>query len=122
MRTFRTGVAVLTLSLLSGCTASWAPNWLQVQKIDIEQGNIISAEQVERLEPGMSREEVRYLLGNPLLTDVFHKNRWDYVYYLKPGKSSPEQSRLTVFFEGDTVSRIEGGPAPSDDSSASEEG
>lgn len=112
MRIIRTALIAGSLLVLSGCTSSWAPTWLQVQQIDIEQGNIITAEQVQRIEPGMSREEVRYLLGNPILRDVFHKNRWEYVYYIRPSKGSPRQSRFTVFFEDNAVSRVEGEPAP----------
>lgn len=94
------GVASL---ILAGCSSG--P--LSVHKIEIQQGNALKFEAVEKLEVGMNEQQVRYLLGNPLITDGFHANRWDYVYYLKNGGDPVERRRLTLFFEGDQVIRIE---------------
>ena len=65
------------LLLLSGC--SYIPTL--PYKIDIQQGNVVTEEMVEKLKPGMSRSQVRFVLGTPLITDVFHADRWDYFYY-----------------------------------------
>ena len=77
-------------------------------KIDIQQGNYISQEMVGGLKPGMSKEEVKLALGTPLLTDIFHADRWDYLYWReKPGEKR-EQRKLTVFFEDGKLMRLDG--------------
>lgn len=78
-----------------------------VHKVDIHQGNLISAEQVEKLELGMSREQVIGLLGSPLLTDPFHVDRWDYFTWSKTGrKEEIRRQRLTLLFKGDQLAEI----------------
>jgi outer membrane protein assembly factor BamE len=77
-------------------------------RIDIQQGNYISQDMVAQLKPGMSKEQVRLTLGTPLLTDIFHADRWDYVYWReKPGQKL-EQRKLTVFFEDGKLTRLDG--------------
>lgn len=89
-------------------------------RIDIQQGNFISEEMVARLKEGMqrpegmTREQVRFVLGTPLLTDLFHADRWDYVFRLKKGDGEEISSRLTVFFENNRLARIEGGSLPAE--------
>ncbi|WP_338298559.1 outer membrane protein assembly factor BamE [Pandoraea sputorum] len=79
-------------------------------RINIVQGNFVSKEAYEQLKAGMTRDQVRQLLGTPLLADIFHANRWDYVFYFKRGNASVVQERhLKVYFEGDTLARWEGG-------------
>lgn len=79
-------------------------------RINIVQGNFVSKEAYEQLKAGMTRDQVRQLLGTPLLTDIFHANRWDYVFYFKRGNASVVQERhLKVYFDGDTLARWEGG-------------
>jgi outer membrane protein assembly factor BamE len=85
---------------LSGCGL--------VHKIDIQQGNLIEPEAVSKLELGMSTQKVRYLLGTPLIMDVFHRQRWDYVYSLQVGGEKREQQRLTLFFENDALVKADG--------------
>jgi outer membrane protein assembly factor BamE len=77
-------------------------------KIDIQQGNFISQEMVTGLKPGMSKEEVRIALGTPLLTDIFHADRWDYLYWREKPGAKREQRKLTVFFEDGRLTRIDG--------------
>lgn len=95
---------VLVAVLLSGC--SYIPTL--PYKIDIQQGNVVTEEMVEKLKPGMSRSQVRFVLGTPLITDVFHADRWDYFYYFAPRGSVSEKRKLTVIFDGDQLSHIEG--------------
>jgi outer membrane protein assembly factor BamE len=83
-------------------------------KVEVVQGNFVSKEQVELLKPGMSRQQVREILGTPLLTDVFHSNRWDYVFTIQRQGVDAQQRRLTVFFNGETLERFEGDPMPSE--------
>lgn len=79
-------------------------------RINIVQGNFVSKEAYEQLKAGMTRDQVRQLLGTPLLTDIFHANRWDYVFYFKRGNASVVQERhLKVYFDGDTLAHWEGG-------------
>ncbi|WP_307692532.1 outer membrane protein assembly factor BamE [Variovorax ginsengisoli] len=83
-------------------------------KVEVVQGNFISSEQVEALKAGMSRQQVRQILGTPLLSDVFHNDRWDYVFTIRRQGVEPQQRRLTLFFKGDGVERFEGDPLPSE--------
>lgn len=100
----------LTASLvLSGCSAApEIPSLLTPYRIDVRQGNHVTQEMVDQLKTGLGKEQVRFILGTPLLTDPFHAERWDYVYRFQPGRGEPEQRRLTVFFSDDKLARVEG--------------
>jgi outer membrane protein assembly factor BamE len=100
---------LLVLLLLAGCSS--VPSVLY--KIEIQQGNVITQDMVDKLKPGMSRSQVRFALGSPLISDPFHDNRWDYVYRLEQKGRLVEQRKLTVFFEGDNLVRIDGTFSPS---------
>ncbi len=89
---------------LSGCGMSI------VHKLDVQQGNLVAPETFAKLKTGMTRTEVRTLLGTPLLTDVFHGNRWDYYFRSEKRGQLVEQNRFSVFFENERVTRVEGGP------------
>jgi outer membrane protein assembly factor BamE len=79
-----------------------------VYRMDIQQGNFLDAEQVDQIEVGMTRSQVRFLLGTPMVIDSFNADRWDYVYSLRRGHSRKVTKRhLVVWFEGDTVARVE---------------
>ena len=78
------------------------------------QGNFVSKEQVEALKPGMSRQQVRDILGTPLLTSIFHADRWDYVFTLKRQGVPPQERKLAVFFKGNVLDRFEGDEMPSE--------
>jgi len=79
-----------------------------VYKMTVQQGNIITEPMVSRIELGMNREQVRYVLGTPLLTDMFHTNRWDYIYTIRRGHNPMETKRLTLWFEDDQLASIDG--------------
>jgi outer membrane protein assembly factor BamE len=82
---------------------------------DIVQGNFISSEQYAKLEVGMSREQVRQILGTPLLASYFHANRWDYVFEFKRlGEKISKERRVTVFFDGDKLTRFQGDALPTE--------
>ena len=111
--------AVLAVALLAGCgTLDSASNVIvdaaRPYRIEVVQGNFVSREQVEALRPGMSRQQVRDVLGTPLVTSLFHADRWDYVFTLKRQGVPPQRRRLTVYFEGDTLARHEGDTMPSE--------
>jgi outer membrane protein assembly factor BamE len=83
-------------------------------KIEVVQGNFVSKEQVQALRPGMSRLQVREMLGTPLVTSLFHADRWDYVFTLKRTGSPFQERRLTVFFRGDALEKFEGDDMPTE--------
>lgn len=93
-------LVILTSITLAGCVRSY--------RVEIQQGNVISAEQIEKLTPGTSRNEVRFILGTPLIVDPFHAERWDYFYSLDPAKGEQvTKYRLSIWFENDLVTRTE---------------
>lgn len=97
----------LVLTTLSGC-ARMRNFSLKPYKINIQQGNFLDEEDIDQIEPGMTRSQVRYLLGTPMVADIFNENRWDYVYYLKVGRTGEIFRRhFIVYFEGDETVRIE---------------
>ena len=79
-----------------------------VYRINIQQGNFLDQAAVEQVKPGMTRSQVRYLLGTPMVADPFNKERWDYIYYLKKGRTRHVDSRrVTVYFDGEKVARLD---------------
>lgn len=116
------GAALAAAWLMAGC-GSLPPaadavgsigSMVTPYRIDVVQGNFVSREQVEALRPGMPKPQVRDMLGTPLLMSVFHANRWDYVFsYQRPGEVA-QRRRVTVFFEGDLLDRVEADPLPSE--------
>jgi len=104
----RLGLALLVCAGLSACSS------LQPYRVPVVQGNVVTREQVAVLRPGMSRIQVRDILGTPLLSSVFHGERWDYVFTLKRQGAEPQQRRVTVFFKNDVLERVEADPLPSE--------
>ena len=76
-------------------------------RIDIQQGNKIEPETLAQLKVGMTRKQVLFLLGTPLLKDAFHQDRWDYIFYLKPGNQPAKQSRVTLSFKNNQLAEID---------------
>jgi outer membrane protein assembly factor BamE len=95
---------------LNGCS-SWKEVSL-VHSPDIEQGNIVTPEMVALLKPGMSQRQVRFALGTPMLTDLFHGKRWDYLLAIKRRNKAIEIKHFSVFFEGDYLTRYSGDIEP----------
>lgn len=85
---------------------------LSPHKIDIQQGNYVTQDMVDKLKPGMSKSQVRFALGTPLVIDAFHVDRWDYVYVLQKKGRVVEQRRLFVVFQDDKLARVEGDVVP----------
>jgi outer membrane protein assembly factor BamE len=90
-------LAIAAVLALAGCGSF--TKWLESYTIDIQQGNYVSQDMVSQLKLGMSKEQVRYVLGTPLVTDVFHADRWDYVYYHKIPGGEAHKRGLAVFFK-----------------------
>ncbi len=92
--------AILAL-LLSGC--------LSVYKVEVQQGNVVTQEMIDKLKPGMTPSQVRFVMGTPLVVDPFHQNRWDYYYYLRhSNETSGESQRVTVVFKNDLLIAVQG--------------
>ncbi|CAN7633889.1 outer membrane protein assembly factor BamE [Acidovorax sp. LjRoot194] len=107
------------VATLAGCgsfngAGTRIANIVTPYKIDVVQGNFVSREQVEALQPGMSRQQVREILGTPLLTSLFHADRWEYVFTLKRPGEEVQTRKLTVFFKGDVLDRSEGDTMPTE--------
>jgi outer membrane protein assembly factor BamE len=101
-------ILIMTL-LLGGCGyIPVVPPLLTPYKIDIQQGNYVTQDMIAKLKPGMSRSQVRFALGTPLIIDPFHPERWDYVYTMQKGGKLVEQRTVTVVFKGDELERIDG--------------
>jgi outer membrane protein assembly factor BamE len=93
-------------SLSSVACAPVISSW--IHNVEVAQGNIVSQDMLADLRPGMSREQVRAILGTPLLVDPFHPERWNYIYHFVPDAEPEEQRHFTVIFENDALARIEG--------------
>lgn len=100
--------------LLASCSNMSTPKlaWLTPHKIEIRQGNLVTPEMREKLKVGMSRLQVRSVLGTPLVNDPFHASRWDYVYRLEQSGKLVEQQRLTLYFDDDRLARIDESSMP----------
>jgi outer membrane protein assembly factor BamE len=112
-------LAIAALALLASCstfdgTGRRISTALTPYKIEVVQGNFVSREQVQALQPGMSRDQVKQILGTPLVTSLFHGDRWDYVFTMKRQGVDPQKRRLTVYFKGDGMERVEGDTMPSE--------
>lgn len=98
-----TSLTLVGLLALAGCS------FPGVYKIDIQQGNVVTQDMIDQLRPGMTRRQVRFIMGNPLLQDTFHTNRWDYLYSLQPGGGQRQQERMSIFFnENDQLVNLSG--------------
>jgi len=89
-------------------------SYIAPYRIDVRQGNWVTQEMMSQLKPGQTREQVRFILGYPLISDMFHADRWDYVYRLQPGRGEAEQRRIAVFFQDEKLVRV-GGDVIADD-------
>ncbi len=107
-------LAAAALLALAGCESvrTWTPSLLRPYRPDVQQGNVVTREMVDQLHSGMSRDQVRFLLGTPLLTSVFHQDRWDYVYRLARGSGEVQARKLVVFFKDNRLERFESDEMP----------
>jgi len=115
-------LALLLLPVLAACSSLPSPSMPSMPdfstmvtpyRIDVRQGNQVTQEMVAQLKPGMSKDQVRFALGTPLLKDMFHGDRWDYVYLFHPGKGQAEERKIAVFFDAQgRLQRLGGDVAP----------
>ncbi len=108
LRSLFTMACVVAALGLTACSSNL------IYKPEVVQGNFVSREQVQALRAGMPRQAVRDVLGTPLVTSLFHADRWDYAFTIRRQGSEPQQRRFSVFFKGDALDRIEGDPLPTE--------
>ncbi len=87
-------LTLVGLFALAGCS------FPGVYKIDIQQGNVVTQDMIDQLKPGMTQRQVRFIMGNPMITDTLHANRWDYLYSIQPGGRQRYQERVSLVFDG----------------------
>lgn len=112
-------IGVALILSLGGCSffkGDYVPQLVKPHKVDIQQGNVVSQQDVDRVQVGMTKEQVRFILGTPLLNSPFHTNRWDYVYRLTKADGAVVQYRHTVVFEDDKLVRQSSEKLPVDQS------
>ncbi len=105
---------LVTFSMLAGLGLTACSTWMTPYRAEVVQGNFVSSEQVQALRMGMPRQTVRDILGTPLVTSLFHAERWDYAFTIRRQGAEPQQRRLSVFFRADVLDRIEGDPLPTE--------
>ncbi len=106
-------IATLALgTILAGC----------VYRMDIQQGNYLEGKTVDKLEAGMTRSQVRYLLGTPMVPDLFDKDRWDYLYYFEGRRKKSARRHLVVFFKDDKVTHFDRENVPNSEPQAPDQG
>lgn len=104
----------VTVVCAAACGLTACSSLVTPYRPEVVQGNFVSREQVQALRPGMPRQMVRDVLGTPLVTSLFHADRWDYAFTINRQGAEPQQRRFSVFFKGDALDRVEGDPLPTE--------
>ena len=105
-------------SSLAGCgflSRDQLDNFSITYRVNIQQGIVVTQEMADQLKVGMTRDQVKFVMGTPILTDAFHPNRWDYPFRFQPGRGRTEERRFTVYFENDRLARFDGDPLPTEE-------
>ncbi len=116
--------SLVAAQLAAGCSMPTLPVLpaLAPYKMDVQQGNVVTQEMISKVQPGMTRNQVRFALGTPLVVDPFRTDRWDYVYLYRKAGVLTEQRRIAVFFKDDKLVRIEGDVVPAGTGTATPDG
>ena len=109
-------ISILISGQISGCSrrADGSVKIPFVYRVDIQQGNVIDQAMIDKLEPGMTRAKVKFIMGTPLLVDPFHTNRWEYIYSNEPGNGARVQRHVALYFKEDKLTHVEGNITPAD--------
>jgi len=105
--------SALAAALAAGCGFVPRIPGITPYRIEIQQGNFVSQEMMSQLKTGMTKEQVRFILGTPMVTDIFHAERWDYVYWRETPAGARESRKLTLLFEKGQLARVDGDVVPS---------
>jgi len=116
-RAAHAATALVAASLLAGCGVPRALG-IAPYRIEVQQGNYVSQDMVAQLKEGMSKDQVRQIMGTPLLIDIFHGERWDYFYSRETSDGKKEKRGLSVFFQDGKMVRVDGEAAPARPTSA----
>ena len=108
MRKTTTLITLLFVLFLSACGNVTSFSFPGVYKLNIPQGNIVTQDMVDQLRPGLTKRQVSFILGTPLIRDTFDQDRWDYIYSFQPGGGERVQETLTVFFENNQLTHFTG--------------
>jgi outer membrane protein assembly factor BamE len=108
------GLVVPFVTVMGGCASAGLLERLTPYRIDIVQGNVVTSEQLAQLRPGMTRAQVRDLLGSPMVTDPFHASRWDYPFSIRRQGTEIRQRSVVVWFEGDTMKSVQAPDLPTE--------
>jgi outer membrane protein assembly factor BamE len=121
------GMPLVATVLMSGCTtvadttshvthmmSDGITKVITPYKVEIVQGNVVTKEEIAQISPGKTRNDVRDVLGTPLLADPFHANRWDYIFTIKRQGMEPQKRMVTIWFEGDVVKSVDKPELPSE--------
>jgi outer membrane protein assembly factor BamE len=102
-------IACMSVLLTAVAACTTVPRIVNEYKIDVQQGNVLTQDMVAQLKPGLSKDQVRFVLGTPVLMDMFHANRWDYVYRMQKGNGTIEMRQFSAFFDAnDKLVRVGG--------------
>lgn len=113
-------LAAVAALAVSSTACSWSPSgdkvrgWLTPYRVEVVQGNVVTKEMLAQIQPGLGRMQVREILGSPLLTDVFHADRWDYVFTIRRRGTDSQQRHFAVYFKDDRVERFDALELPSE--------
>ena len=115
----RTAALAAAAALLAGCTSLQSTEdnvlgFITPYRIEVVQGNVVTKEQIAAVRPGMTRTQVRNIMGSPLLTDIFHADRWDYVFTIKRQGAEPQQRNIVLWFDGEQLKSVEAPELPSE--------
>lgn len=108
MRLFTLSLLLIGSSLVTACSFDGLAQSVNPYRIDVRQGNYVDQTMVAQLRRGMTPEQVRFVMGTPLVVDMFREDRWDYVYLYQPGKGRADSRRLSLFFADGVLDRVEG--------------
>lgn len=112
IKLIRISLVAVCLAGLASCAVEGGFKLPGVYRIDIQQGSIITQDMVDKLKPGMDKNQVRFIMGTPVLEDPFHPNRWDYVYTLTKGGHQRRQRHLALFFKDNKLALVKGNVVP----------
>jgi len=102
----RISILVLSCLLINACSL------FRPFRVDVNQGNVVEQAQIDQLQEGMTKRQVQFVMGTPLVVDPFHLQRWDYIYSIQEGYSPRVQRRVSLHFEGQRLARMEGDLEP----------